>query len=298
MNEAALKLARRYAIETNQHEKHKIIAFHKAFHGRTLFSVTAGGTEAYKTNFGPLPAQLAHTTHNNLEALSQIMGKDSCAVILEPIMGEGGIHQMDLEFAQGVRALCDQHQALLIFDEVQTGMGRTGDLFCYQGLGVTPDILTTAKALGNGFPIGAMLTTEKIAQVFQPGVHGTTFGGNPLAAAVAKKVLELVSAPETLAGVRARGEQFVQGLNDLNQKFDLFCEVRGRGLLIGAQLKGPHQQKAKDILLQASQKGLLILQAGPDVLRFAPSLFITETEVEQALNLLQQTFTSYLHEHR
>jgi len=296
VNEAALKLARRYAHNKVGEKKNKIIAFHKAFHGRSLFTVTAGGTDAYKQGFGPLPPQLHHSEHNDLEALAKIMDQDCCAVIMEPILGEGGVRNMDGQFAQGVRDLCDQHQALLIFDEVQTGMGRTGELFCYQGLGVTPDILTTAKALGNGFPIGAMMTSSEIANSFQPGTHGSTFGGNPLAAAVAKKTLEIISQPDILAGVRERGQELIQGLNQINEKHPIFTEIRGRGLLVGAQLKEGFT--AGDILAKALKQGLLILQAGSDVLRFAPYLLITSAEIQEALGLLESAISEQINESR
>ncbi|MDX2469425.1 MAG: acetylornithine/succinyldiaminopimelate transaminase [SAR324 cluster bacterium] len=287
VNEAALKLARRYATNLGDKPKHKIIAFHKAFHGRSLFTVTAGGTDAYKAGFGPLPAKMEHTSFNDLESLSAMMDGETCAVIMEPIMGEGGIHGSATEFAQGVRDLCDQHQALLVFDEVQTGMGRTGDLFCFQGLSVKPDILTTAKALGNGFPIGAMMTTAKIAEAFQPGTHGSTFGGNPLACSVGKKVLEIISRPETLAQVKKSGKLITAKMNTINEEFPIFSEIRGKGLLIGCQLNEQFKDKTKDILNKGIEQGVLTLLAGPDVLRFAPSLLITEDEINKALGKLR-----------
>ncbi|MGD8709829.1 MAG: acetylornithine/succinyldiaminopimelate transaminase, partial [Ectothiorhodospiraceae bacterium] len=184
-NEAALKLARRYAHDRHGPEKHEIIAFNQAFHGRTLFTVSVGGQAKYREGFGPLPQGIRHVPFNDLDAVEEAISDRTCAVIMEPIQGEGGIVPAEAEFARGVRALCDRHNALLIYDEVQTGVGRTGDLYAYMGLGVTPDILSTAKALGGGFPIGAMLTREDIAATFQPGTHGTTYGGNPLACAVA-----------------------------------------------------------------------------------------------------------------
>ncbi|MGL5708537.1 MAG: bifunctional acetylornithine/succinyldiaminopimelate transaminase, partial [Aeromonas sp.] len=180
-NEAALKLARRYAIEKFGAHKTQIIAFHQGFHGRTFFTVSVGGQAAYSDGFGPKPADITHVAYNDLAALAEVISDNTCAVVMEPLQGEGGIIRPTDEFAKGVRALCDQHNALLIYDEVQSGVGRTGDLFAYMGLGVTPDILTSAKALGGGFPIGAMLTTTEIASHLKVGTHGSTYGGNPLA---------------------------------------------------------------------------------------------------------------------
>jgi acetylornithine/N-succinyldiaminopimelate aminotransferase len=200
-NEAALKLARRYAIDNFGPEKDQIIAFDKAFHGRTFFTVSVGGQAAYSDGFGPKPGAITHVEYNNLAALEAQISDKTCAVMLEPLQGEGGIISPTAEFITGVRELCDKHNALLIFDEVQSGVGRTGHLYAYQGLGVTPDILTTAKALGGGFPIAAMLTTTKIAQHLKIGTHGSTYGGNPLACAVVEAAFDTVNSPEVLAGV-------------------------------------------------------------------------------------------------
>ncbi len=287
-NEAALKMARRYAHQHFGAQKDRIIAFQKSFHGRTLFSVTAGGTDAYKQGFGPLPPKVEHLAHNNLAALEELMGDDCCALIMEPILAEGGIHALDPAFAQGVRRLCSKHQVLLVLDEVQTGMGRTGDLFCYQSLGFTPDILTTAKSLGGGFPISALMTTTKIAEVFQPGTHGCTFGGNPLGCALAKKTLSLINQPATLQGVREKGARLVAGLQAINQRIPLFAEIRGKGLLIGCELKPEHKAKTKTIHQKAVDHGLLLLMAGPEVLRLAPSLLISNNEIDQGLARLEQ----------
>ena len=187
------------------------------------------------------------------------------------------------EFMQGLRALCDKHQALLVLDEVQSGMGRSGKLFAYEHYGVTPDILTTAKALGGGFPVSAMLTTHEIASTMSPGVHGTTYGGNPLACAVAEAALDVINTPEVLEGVQSRREQFVAALKALDAKRDLFSEIRGKGLLIGAALKPQHAGKARDILNAAAAEGLMVLVAGTDVIRFAPSLVIEPTDIEEGM---------------
>ncbi|VTR60054.1 Acetylornithine/succinyldiaminopimelate aminotransferase [Serratia fonticola] len=203
-NEAAFKLARHYAITRHSPYKTKIIAFNNAFHGRTLFTVSVGGQPKYSDGFGPKPADIVHVPFNDLAAVKAVMDDHTCAVVMEPIQGEGGITAADPVFLKGVRELCDQHQALLVFDEVQSGMGRSGKLFTYMHYGITPDILTTAKALGGGFPVSAMLTTEEIASVMQVGTHGTTYGGNPLACAVAEAALDVINTPEVLSGIEQR----------------------------------------------------------------------------------------------
>jgi succinylornithine aminotransferase len=193
-------------------------------------------------------------------------------VIVEPVQGEGGVIPADPAFLKGLRDACDQHGALLIFDEVQTGVGRTGTFYAYMQYGVTPDILTSAKALGNGFPIGVMLTTNEIAAHFKVGVHGTTYGGNPLGASIADKVVELISDPKLLEGVNTRSEAIKAHLHRINEQHGMFKEVRGRGLLIGAELSDAYKDRAKDVLNAAAAQGVIMLIAGPNVLRFAPSL--------------------------
>lgn len=295
-NEAALKLARRYAFDKLGPEKNQILSFHKSFHGRTLFTVTAGGQEAYRKGFGPLPPQMVYGHYNDCKDLEKLVGEQTCAIIMEPIMAEGGVYPATAEFAQTARDLCDKFGALLIFDEVQSGVGRTGSLYCYQQLGVQPDVLTSAKALGSGFPVSAMLTQDRFAQTLQPGTHGCTFGGNPLACATAKATLEIISQPTLLANVRDRGQQLVEGLSKLNDRYHLFGQVRGLGLLVGAELSAPYQGKAKTFVTQALAQGLLILVAGPDVLRFAPSLAITKEEVALGLELLEKGIVEALKE--
>lgn len=287
-NEAALKLARRYAYQTYGEQKSEIIAFHQSFHGRTFFTVTVGGQCIYSDGFGPKPSKITHLTYNDLEALAAHISDKTCAVIMEPMLGEGGVISATSEFIQGVRKLCDQHQALLIFDEVQTGNGRLGHLYAYQNLGVVPDILTTAKALGGGFPIAAMLTSSQIASCFKVGVHGSTYGGNPLACAVAEAVLNEISQPQVLAGVLAREQFFRQGLVAINERHQVFEQVRGQGLLLGAVLNEQWQDKARQIMDAAGKQGVMLLMAGANVLRFTPSLIITEEEITEGLNRLEQ----------
>lgn len=207
----------------------------------------------------------------------------TCAIVVEPIQGEGGVMPATPEFMQGLRALCDEHNALLVLDEVQSGMGRSGKLFSYEHYGIQPDILTTAKALGGGFPVSAMLTTHEIASVMAPGVHGTTYGGNPLACAIAETALDIINTPAVLAGVEARRQQFTDALRALDSELDIFSEIRGKGLLMGAVLKPEHASKARDILNAAAAEGVMILTAGSDVIRFVPSLVITPEEIDAGM---------------
>ena len=286
-NEAAFKLARRYAITKYNPYKTKIIAFKQAFHGRTLFTVSVGGQAKYADGFGPKPADIIHIPFNDLAAVKAVIDENTCTVVLEPIQGEGGITTATLEFMQGVRKLCDENNALLIFDEVQSGMGRTGKLFSYMHYDVVPDILTTAKALGGGFPISAMITTKDIAQTMEVGAHGTTYGGNPLACAVGNAAFDIINTDEVLNGVQQRHELFVSHLNKLNDKYGIFAEIRGMGLLIGAELKGQLLNRSKDVMQACAVEGLMMLNAGPNVLRFTPSLIISEEEINSGMVKLE-----------
>lgn len=282
-NEAAFKLARRYAITKYSPYKTKIIAFKQGFHGRTLFTVSVGGQAKYADGFGPKPADIIHVPFNDLDAVKAVIDEKTCAVVLEPVQGEGGVTAATSEFLQGVRKLCDENNALLIFDEVQSGMGRTGKLFSYMHYDVTPDILTTAKALGGGFPISAMITTEEIAKTMEVGSHGTTYGGNPLACAVGNAAFDIINTEEVLKGVERRRELFIAHLNKLNDKYNIFSEIRGMGLLIGAELKGKLHNRSKDILAACAVEGLMMLNAGTNVLRFTPSLIISEEEINSGM---------------
>ena len=287
VNEAALKLARRYARDHFGPDKEEIIAFDNAFHGRTFFTVCVGGQPKYSDGFGPKPGGITHLPFNDIEALGKAVDESTCAVILEPIQGEGGVTPATAEFVRAAGELCARHGALLILDEIQTGVGRSGFLYMYQKLGVIPDILTTAKGLAGGFPIGAMLTTEAVARSLTVGTHGSTFGGNPLACAVANKVLEIVNTPQLLDGVRVKGELLKQGLAAINRRFELFDEIRGEGLLLGCEMAAPWKDRARDILTACTGHGLLVLVAGPNVLRLAPALTISEDEIAEGLGLLE-----------
>jgi succinylornithine aminotransferase len=295
-NEAALKLARKYAHDTFGAQKSGIVAFKNAFHGRTLFTVSAGGQPAYSQDFAPLPPQIQHATFNDLASASALINDDTCAVIVEPMQGEGGVVPADPAFLQGLREICSHHNALLIFDEVQTGVGRTGELYAYMHYGVTPDVLTTAKALGGGFPIGAMLTTETFGKVMNVGTHGTTYGGNPLAGAVAGALLDTVNTPQMLNGVKQRHEWFTEQLNAINARHMLFSDIRGLGLLIGCQLVPAFSGKAKQISQLAAAEGVMVLIAGGNVLRFAPALNISEEEVRIGLERFARACEKFLSE--
>jgi acetylornithine/N-succinyldiaminopimelate aminotransferase len=297
-NEAALKLARRYAHDRFGAHKVRVISTLNAFHGRTLFTVTAGGQAKYASGFGPNPTGFTHIRYNDIGGLEAAFaeegGDDICAVILEPMQGEGGMIPGTPEFLQAARRLCDAHDALLIFDEIQSGMGRTGALFSYMQKGVVPDILTSAKGLGGGFPVGAMLTTAKVAAAFSPGVHGTTYGGNPLACAVAGAVFDIINTAEVLDGVKARHALFMEGLKAINTRRRVFADLRGEGVWLGCELEPRWQGKAMDVMTAAGDAGLLVLVAGPDVVRIAPSLVISLDEILEGLARLETALSRAL----
>ncbi|MBK1850609.1 MULTISPECIES: aspartate aminotransferase family protein [unclassified Marinobacter] len=283
-NEAAFKLARRYGWEHTGPEKHEIISFKNAFHGRTLFTVSVGGQAKYLEGFEPAPGGIHHADFNDLESVKKLISKaKTCAVVVEPIQGESGVVPGTPEFLEGLRKLCDDNDALLIFDEVQSGVGRTGHLYAYQMYGVVPDILTSAKGLGGGFPVAAMLTTAKVAASLGIGTHGSTYGGNALACAVAQKVIDTVSQPEILKGVKARSDHLRKGMMDIGKRYEIFSEVRGEGLLLGCVLTEKWKGKAKEFLNAGLDEGVMVLIAGADVIRLAPSLIIPDTDIDEAL---------------
>jgi acetylornithine/N-succinyldiaminopimelate aminotransferase len=285
-NEAALKLARRFAHDRFGPHKTRIVSTLNAFHGRTLFTVTAGGQAKYANGFGPNPTGITHVRYNDvagLEAEFAAHGDAICAVILEPMQGEGGMTPGTPEFLQAARRLCTAHDALLVLDEIQSGMGRTGTLFSYMQKGIVPDILTSAKGLGGGFPVGAMLTTTDIASVFSMGVHGSTYGGNPLACAVAGAVFDVINTTEVLDGVKARYALFMEGLKAINTRRPVFSDLRGEGVWLGCELAEAWRGKSMDVLRAAGDVGLVVLVAGPDVVRLAPSLVISLDEILEGL---------------
>ncbi len=287
-NEAAFKLARRVAHDRFGADKYEIIAATNSFHGRTLFTVSVGGQPKYSDGFGPKIQGITHVPYNDLEALKAAISDKTCAVVIEPIQGEGGVLPADLAYLQGARALCDEHNALLVFDEVQSGVGRSGHLYAYQHYGVTPDVLSSAKSLGGGFPIAAMLTTDALASHLAVGTHGTTYGGNPLGCAVAEALLDVVNTPEVLAGVKAKHERFKTRLLQIGERYGVFSGVRGMGLLIGAVLSDAWKGKAREFFDAAAGENLMILQAGPDVVRFAPSLVIEDADIDEGLDRFER----------
>ena len=293
-NEAAFKLARAYAKQHGGPNKVEIVSTFNSFHGRTLFTVSVGGQEKYTKGFEPLPPGIKHVPYNDADALEGAINENTCAVVLEPMQGEGGVTPADAAYLKKARELCDKYGALLIFDEVQSGMGRTGQLYAYMGYGVTPDILTSAKALGGGFPIAAMLTTEKVAKALSVGSHGSTYGGNPMACAVASAVFDVINNPDTLAGVNKRHDLFFSGLNAIKDKTGVFSLVRGKGLLIGCVLAEKYHGKSKDFVTAALNEGLLILQAGPDVIRLAPSLIIPEADIKAGLEKFERAIAKVM----
>ena len=282
-NEGALKLARKYGHQKSE-GKFKIISAVHSFHGRTMTTLTATGQPKYQKGYEPLPSGFSYVDYGNIEALENLIDEDVCAVILEPIQGEGGVFVPSDDYLRQVRALCDKYDALLIFDEIQTGLCRTGKWFAWEYSGAKPDVLTLAKALGGGFPTGAFLTTERLAHVFEPGDHGSTFGGNPLACAAANAALR-VMIDENLAGkAAATGEYFKTQLEALQKKFpDKIVEVRGRGLLLGIELAADVAQQIADSMLAA---GWIINAPRPTVLRLAPPLIITTEVVDQFIGAL------------
>jgi len=292
-NEAAIKAARKAAFDVYGPEKIEIIAFNDAFHGRTIATVTAGGQPKYRTGFGPMPEGFTHLPFNDCKSLEAQISENTCAVMVELIQGEGGVRPICPTFFEKIRAACDRVGAALIVDEVQTGMGRTGKLFAYQHSDVSPDILSSAKSLGCGFPIGAMLCKEWISEHLIAGTHGSTYGGNPLGTAVAGKALELINTPELLSNVTERGRQLTQGLNQLNAKHQLFKAVRGQGLLIGAVLKDEYAGRSGELVKLTMKMGLMTLVAGPNVHRFAPPLIISESEINVALQRLDQAYVAF-----
>lgn len=291
-NEAALKLARRWAIDVHGEHKTQIISFEKGFHGRTFFTVTVGGQPAYSDGFGPKPGDIVHAEYNNLESLKDLISDKTCAVMLEPIQGEGGIIPPTKEFIEGVRQLCDDNNALLIFDEVQSGAGRTGELYAYMGLGVNPDILASAKGLGGGFPIGAMLTTTELAKHLKIGTHGSTYGGNPLACAVAEAALDTINTPEVLNGVKEREAIFKAKLEEINSKYNVFKDIRGQGMLVGAELTDAFAGRAKEFVNAALAEGTMILVAGANVIRFTPSLVVPLEDIDQGMAQFEKAVAS------
>ena len=283
-NEAAIKLARKYAHENWGGDKFELITMKDSFHGRTMATITATGQEKFQFGFTPLLEGFTYVPFNDLQALEAAISEKTCGIMVEPIQGEGGVNIPDAQYLSSVREICDRHGILLIVDEVQTGIGRTGKLFAYEHSGIKPDIMTLAKALGNGFPVGAMLATDKIAQAFTPGNHASTFGGNPLAMAAAKATLKTILQEGILENCQKAGDYFLSQLKKLQQKHKIINEVRGKGLMLAAVLS----IEAGDIVNKCLQKGLLINSTGGKTLRFVPPLIITNQDIDHAIDILEE----------
>lgn len=288
-NEAAIKLARKYFQDQGINQRHRVISMKQSFHGRTMATLSATGQEKVRKGFDPILEGFDFVPFNDIEDLSCMVGSNTAAVLLEPIQGEGGVIVPDREYLSQVRQLCDETGCLMIFDEVQTGVGRTGKLFAYEHFDVVPDIMTLAKALGNGMPIGAMLATEKVASAFSPGAHASTFGGTPLVSAVALKVLQTLEEDNLLSNATQMGRHFMERMDDLGTKHSAVKAVRGKGLLVGVQLSIP----GAPIVTACMEKGFLVNCIQDNILRFAPPLVISRDEIDGLVECLDEILQAH-----
>jgi len=287
--ECAIKTVRRYHFAAGHPERTRIVTFAGAFHGRTLATLAATGNPKYAEGMGPLPDGFDQVPLGDLKAVEKAIGPETAAIMIEPIQGEGGIRLVAPQFLRELRALCDKHGILLVFDEVQSGIGRTGKLFAYQWSGVTPDVMTAAKGIGGGFPLGACLATAEAAKGMTVGTHGSTFGGNPLAMAVGKALIDVVSDPDFLENVRQRGLYLKQRLASVvDSHASVVAEVRGEGLLTGIRCIVP----AADVVTAARDNGLLLVAAGDNVARLLPALIVTDAEIDEAITRLEMALTA------
>ena len=281
--ELAFKMARRYQYVSGHPERFHIVTFEGAFHGRTLGAIAAGGNPKYLEGFGPKMEGFDTIPAGDLKVVEAATTPETGAIMIEPIQGEGGIRTLAPEFLRGLRKLCDEHGLLLIFDEVATGVGRTGKLFAYEWLGIAPDIMPIAKGIGGGYPLGACLATAEAAKGMTPGTHGSTYGGNPLGMAVGNAVLDMVLAPDFLPQVRAMANYLNQQLGELLAAHpDVFEEVRGQGLMLGLKLRVPNTE----FVAAARKQGLLVVGAGDNVIRILPPLIVEETQIREAMTML------------
>jgi predicted acetylornithine/succinylornithine family transaminase len=286
-NEAAIKLTRKYFYRKQEATKNQIIVFKESFHGRTLATVTATGQSKYQEGFAPLPEGFVYADYNDISSVEKLITEKTAAIMLEPVQGEGGVHPGHRKFLLELRRICNREGILLIFDEVQTGIGRTGTFFAYQSYGVNPDIVTLAKGLGGGFPIGAMLATDEVATGFAPGDHASTFGGNPLGTAVANKLVETVSAPQFVENTQKMGEYLKESLNKIIDS--RIIEVRGLGLMLGVEFNA----EIKELVQICIQKGLLLIGAGPRVVRFVPPLNINQKDINLAVAIFKEALQEW-----
>ena len=282
--EGAIKLARKYAYIKDKSTDHEIIAMNHSFHGRSIGALSVTGNSKYQEAFKPLMGGVKFADFNNLESIKAQITNKTCAIIMEPVQGEGGLYPAEKEFLEGVRAICDKKGILLIFDEVQCGMGRTGSMFAWQQYGVKPDIMAMAKALGCGVPVGAFAAKEEVAKALVPGDHGTTYGGNPFACAAVNEVFRQFEEKNIVGHVKVVGEYLHKALKGLEKKYDIVKEARGIGLMQGLELTIP----AGDIILKALDKGLILITAGQNIIRFVPPLVITEANVDEMVVILDE----------
>ena len=283
-NEGALKLARKYAIMQGHEERHEVISMNKAFHGRSMGALSVTGTEKYRAPFAPLISGVHFADYNDLDSVKNYINDKTYAIIVEAVQGEGGIYPADKEFLQGIRDLCTEHDIMMICDEVQCGMGRTGKMFSYMHYDFKPDIITMAKGIGNGVTVGAIATTEEIAKALVPGDHGTTFGGNPLACTAVYKTAEIFEREDIAGHAEEMGEYLGEALKELASRHEIILEARGLGLMQGLELKeaaGPYIQKALD-------EGLILMGAGANVIRFVPPLVIEKKHVDEMIKILDK----------
>jgi acetylornithine/N-succinyldiaminopimelate aminotransferase len=285
--ECAIKTARRYFHDEGKSEKTDIIAFTGAFHGRTLGTIAAGGNESYLKGFGEPLAGFKHIEPNNIKVLEALIDEKTAAILIEPVQGEGGVNAISKGFMQELRKICDKHNLLLILDEVQSGYGRTGKLFAHEWSNVTPDIMAVAKGIGGGFPLGACLSTKKIAKAMVPGTHGSTYGGNPLACAIGNAVLDRILEPEFLPHVEEMSIYLNHSLHQLQQKFPkLIKQVRGKGLMVGLKIDPP----IADFITRLREHHLLAVAAGDNVLRLLPPLIVTKSDIDEAIKIITMAF--------
>ena len=282
--EGAIKIARKYSYKKDGKTNHEIIAMNKSFHGRSTGALSVTGNPKYQEAFRPLLPGIKFADFNDLKSVENLVNKKTCAIILEPIQGEGGITPATKEFISGIKKICDEKDILLIFDEIQCGMGRTGTMFAYEQYGVKPDIITVAKALGCGVPVGAFLTSGKTSAVLEPGDHGTTYGGNPFVTSAISIVLDLFEHYDILSNVKKVGDYFEERLENLKKNHSCIKEYRGIGLMWGLEFYNP----VSDIILKAMDEGLIIINAGPNVLRFVPPLVITKKDVDDMIDILDR----------
>ena len=287
--EGAIKLARKYAYNKDKNSKGEIIAMNHSFHGRSMGALSVTGTKHYREPFEPLIGGVSFANYNDFESVKKLATKDTCAVILETLQGEGGIYPATDEFIHGLRKFCDENDILLIFDEIQCGMGRTGKMFTYQHYGVKPDIMTSAKALGCGVPVGAFAATKEVADAMCPGDHGTTYGGNPLATAAVCKVFEIFEKDGILNHVNEIAPYLKDKLNSLKDKFpDKIKDVRGKGLMMGMELYGP----AGDVVSKLLKKGVILISAGTNIIRFVPPLVVEKEHIDVMCEKLEEVFST------